>query len=260
MAGSVMGGALLGFGCAFTVLAVGGMPALAATLGPSAPQLLSGILFPVGLSMILLSKAELATGNQYVTSIPFFNPADTRPLAAKLSAASRVVLLSGAGNFVGCAGVAALFGTATLIAGDPWATFGTALAIKKASLPLVTMFTRAALTNALVNLAIFQAAGERTAAGKMAALWAPIMIFVACGLEHSIANMFFFPYALTVGGGSAGLSVTDVAINLAVVFAGNWVGAGLFMAGLHRYHLLKGWSRAAVAAPATVTNTVTKAA
>lgn len=245
LTGSVLGGALLGFGCGFTILAVGGLAPALAALGPAAPQLLSGALFPIGLTLILLSKAELGTGNQYYTTIALFNTADKRPLTAKLAASARVVFLSGAGNAVGCAATAVFFSSLTLLAGDPWAAYGGALALKKASLPTGVMFARAMLTNALVNLAIFQAAGEKTAPAKMAALWMPIMLFVAFGLEHSIANLFFFPYAMASG---AELPLLDVARNIAVVFAGNWAGAALFMGGLHRFHLLKGWARAAAAA------------
>lgn len=243
--GSVVGGALLGFGCSVTCLAVGGMAPALASAGPAAAQLLAGAMFPIGLSLILLSKGELATGNQYYTSMALFNPADTRSLAEKAKGAARVVLLSGAGNLIGCTAVAVTVGTVTILAGDPYSAYAAALAYKKASLPGLTMFARAVMTNILVNLAIFQAYGERTAAGKMAALWLPIACFVAMGLEHSIANMFFFPYAWVSG---AEMDWLGVVKNLALVFAGNWIGAGLFMGGLHRYHILKGWAKAGSAA------------
>ena len=35
--------------------------------------------------------------------------------------------------------------------------------------------------------------------GKLAGLWMPVTMFVALGLEHSVANMYFLPLGMMTG-------------------------------------------------------------
>jgi formate/nitrite transporter FocA (FNT family) len=53
---------------------------------------------------------------------------------------------------------------------------------------------------ALVCLAVWLAAAERSVIDKVAAIVFPISAFVAAGFEHSIANMFFIPMGLALRG------------------------------------------------------------
>jgi len=73
----------------------------------------------------------------------------------------------------------------------------TALAIgqPKAALGFLEAVVLGVLCNALVCLAVWLAMGGRSVADKMLAIVFPITAFVTMGLEHSIANMFFLPYA-----------------------------------------------------------------
>jgi formate transporter len=58
---------------------------------------------------------------------------------------------------------------------------------------LAQAFLRAILANWLVCIAVWNASSATTLPGKILGLWPPIMTFVAIGLEHSVANMFFIP-------------------------------------------------------------------
>ena len=51
------------------------------------------------------------------------------------------------------------------------------------------MFFRAILCNILVCVAVMMAATSKTVGGKIIGLFLPIMVFVICGFEHSVANM-----------------------------------------------------------------------
>ncbi len=55
----------------------------------------------------------------------------------------------------------------------------------------VAYFFRAIGCNWLVCLAVVMAMASRDIAGKILAIFFPIMAFVASGFEHSIANMYF---------------------------------------------------------------------
>ena len=54
------------------------------------------------------------------------------------------------------------------------------------------------LCNALVCLAVWLTYSARSTLDKIVAIVFPITAFVAAGFEHSIANMYFIPYALFI--------------------------------------------------------------
>jgi formate/nitrite transporter FocA (FNT family) len=66
----------------------------AAALAPGLLALLKGLVFPIGLSMILLSGSELMTGNFLTQCLPSLKEA---PLAQR----ARILALSGTGNLAG---------------------------------------------------------------------------------------------------------------------------------------------------------------
>jgi formate/nitrite transporter FocA (FNT family) len=68
--------------------------------------------------------------------------------------------------------------------------------------------------------------------GKAIAMWMPIMLFFFMGFEHSIVNMFLFPFSLIMGGD---FTVADYLLwNELPVALGNLVG-GLLFVGLPIY-------------------------
>lgn len=78
---SFLGGALLGWGCALTTVVAGGTAPLLVE-APGLLALLTGAVFPVGLSMVLLSGSELLTGNFVTMALPAW----THPSVAKRQA------------------------------------------------------------------------------------------------------------------------------------------------------------------------------
>ena len=86
--------------------------------------------------------------------------------------------------------------------------------------------------NWLVCLAVWMALASDDIAGKILAIWFPIMAFVALGLEHSVANMFFIPLGMFNG---ANVRSSDMLwSNLLPVTIGNIIGGG----PVRRRHLL----------------------
>jgi formate/nitrite transporter FocA (FNT family) len=75
--------------------------------------------------------------------------------------------------------------------------------------------------------------GGRSVADKVLAIVFPITAFVTMGFEHSIANLFFLPYALALAGfGDAQLLVGSVR-NLLAVTVGNILGGSVLVAGVY---------------------------
>ena len=110
-------------------------------------------------------------------------------------------------------------------------------ATAKAALPAGVAFCKGVGANWLVNLAVVQAAASPTAPRKIAALWFPNMTFIALNLEHSVANMFLLPMAMSLG---AEFSAMDATANIGVVAAGNAVGAVLMVGVAQKYSLFGG--------------------
>jgi len=72
------------------------------------------------------------------------------------------------------------------------------IAVGKGALPWEQAFIRGIFCNALVCLAVWLGFSARTTTDKILCIVFPITAFVAAGFEHSIANMYFLPYALFV--------------------------------------------------------------
>jgi formate/nitrite transporter FocA (FNT family) len=50
------------------------------------------------------------------------------------------------------------------------------------------LFLKAIPANAMVCMAVMLGIASRDSAGKIMALWFPVVMFVLCGYEHCVAN------------------------------------------------------------------------
>ncbi len=196
-----------------------------ATLGFAAQRFLGGLVFSLGLLLVVVAGAELFTGNNLLAMAW---------AAGRLSTGEvlRNWLLVGCANLVGAAGVALLAwlaGHGTLAQGAVGQTV-VRIATAKAELGAGPAFFRGVLCNLLVCMAVWMAIGGRSLVDKAVAVVFPVTGFVAAGFEHSIANLYFFPLALLLG---APLSAADIAGNLLPVIAGNLVGGSVLVAGIY---------------------------
>ena len=70
--------------------------------------------------------------------------------------------------------------------------------VAKCDLTFIQAIALGTLCNALVCMAVWLTFSARSTVDKIAAIVFPITAFVAAGFEHSIANMYFIPYALFI--------------------------------------------------------------
>ncbi len=193
-------------------------------LGFGLTRLVGGLAFALGLILVVVAGAELFTGNNLV-AMAWASGLVTMPELVRHWA------LVYAGNVLGCLLTVAIVqwaGTASLgdgLVGD----MAVQIAAAKAALSAGQIFARGVLCNALVCLGVWLAMAGRSVADKVIALPLPIAAFVALGFEHSIANWFLLPYALTLGGTTA-VPLAGAVTNLVVSTAGNVVGGTLLVA------------------------------
>jgi hypothetical protein len=90
----------------------------------------------------------------------------------------------------------------------------------------INIFLRAIPANALVCMAVMLGFAARDSAGKIMALWFPVMLFVIPGFEHAVANMFFISNGLLYG---SPITVGWMFFNQSAAVLGNIIGGALVM-------------------------------
>jgi formate/nitrite transporter FocA (FNT family) len=212
---SILAGSFIGLGALYFVI-VKSDP----TLGFAAKQVLGGVVFSMGLILVIVAGAELFTGNNLLAMAW----ADGKISTFELLRNWVVVCI---GNFIGAAGLALL----VYLSRHPDMNQGAIaqeyikIAEAKAALPFWTAFFKGVMCNVLVCMAVWMA-----------------FAFVAAGFEHSVANMYFFPFAMLLqtfdGAGTAAHTVTWAGFfsNLVPVVLGNIIG-GSVLVGLV-YHVI----------------------
>ena len=216
----VLAGAFIGLGALMYTLV-----ASDTSLGFAAQRLLGGLVFSLGLVLVTVAGAELFTGNNLLAMAW----ASRRISTGEVLRNWAVVALA---NFVGAAGLALLVaasGHAGLNNGEVGQA-AVRIAVAKTGLSPLQAFCRGVLCNLLVCMAVWMALGGRSLVDKVVAVVFPVTAFVAAGFEHSIANLYFFPLAMALGGP---VGWADLWANLLPVVAGNLVGGSVLVAGVY---------------------------
>lgn len=170
---------------------VGATVAAVSVQSPSLAKLTGACIFPAGLTLVLIAGSELFTGN-CLLSLPLLN-GEIR-LRQMLKSWAVVYL----GNLCG-----SLLISWAVTAGHTFDLFDGALAVSavrtaadKCRLTFGDAFLRGILCNLLVCLAVWLSFAAKDVTGKIAGLFFPILLFVLCGYEHCIANMYYIPAGL----------------------------------------------------------------
>lgn len=241
----VLAGAFIGLGAMFFIL-VKSDPALSFAIS----AVLGGLMFSMGLLLVVVAGAELFTGNNLLAMAWADGKIST------LEVLRNWVLVCGA-NFVGAAGLALLVFASghTDLNGGAIGQQVVKIALAKQSLSVEQAFFRGVLCNVLVCMAVWMAMAGRSVTDKMVAIVLPITAFVAAGFEHSIANMYLMPLAMliqTADPASIALNAVTwrgIATNLVPVIAGNLVG-GSVLVGLAYHVIYRRGARSAAQPPA----------
>ena len=220
-----LAGSFIGFGAlANNLVLADPMPSLAAT------RILGGVVFSLGLILVVIAGAELFTGNNLVVMAYV----DRRISFWMLCRSWVIVLVS---NFAGALFLAWLVwmsGYGELISGKVGEKL-LATAQSKCLLSADRAFFSGILCNILVCLAVWMTFAGHSVTDKMLAIILPITVFVAAGFEHSIANMFTLPLAWMLQHDALfaqyknAISLSGMLHNLIPVIAGNLVGGGIFV-------------------------------
>jgi formate transporter len=186
---AVLAGAFIALGGAFATTALAG----AGTAPWGAIRVLGGLAFSLGLILVVVGGAELFTGNNLVAMAWA-----SRRLSVRALARNWVIVF--AGNFVGAVATAfvVFLGGGYRFGGGAFGVTALGIARAKLELGFLQAVALGVLCNALVCLAVWLAFSARTTVDRILAVIPPISGFVAAGFEHSIANIYFVPFALFI--------------------------------------------------------------
>lgn len=181
----IMAGAFIALGAAASNVAVHNIPdvGLAKTL--------AGLIFPVGLMLVIFAGCQLFTGNCLMT-MAFLDG------KIKLSQMLRNWVVVYFSNFAGALMVTALifFSNQLDFSDGGLGAYAIKIAVNKTNITPFTAIASGILCNVLVCFAIILAAAAKDAVGKIFTIFFPICAFVICGFEHCVANMFYVPIGI----------------------------------------------------------------
>ena len=185
---AVLAGAFVAFGSMFSIVVAAGADGV---LPYGVVRLLAGLVFSLGLILVIVGGAELFTGN----TLMVMACASGKVHVGEVLRAWAVVYI---GNLVGAVGIAVLVYLSAGYAHGSGAVGLTALASAdaKASLSALQALVHGILANVLVCLAVWLCFSARTTTDKILAIVPPVAAFSAAGFEHSIANMYLLSFAL----------------------------------------------------------------
>lgn len=184
---------LLGFfaGLFISFAGIAATTATATMETASAGRLIAAIVFPAGMAMVLIAGSELFTGNNLI----IISVLEKKVTVWKMLKNWFFVYI---GNFIG-----ALFVSLMVTYGHVPDLFGGTLAeavinsgVIRTSMDFGDALIKGVLCNILVCIAVWMAFASKDVSGKLLISFWPVMLFVLCGFEHCIADMYFCMAAL----------------------------------------------------------------
>ncbi len=199
---SILAGAFIALGAIFSTTVVAGGISIKDAAGEAAfstgfpygfNRLLAGLVFCVGLILVVVGGAELFTGNNLIVMAWASRKITTTALL-------RNWVIVYFGNFIGSIGTAAVlfFSKQFLNGGGSVGLTALNIAKSKVEFGFGQALALGILCNALVCMAVWMTFSARSTIDKIAAIIFPVTAFVAAGFEHSIANMYFIPIAIFI--------------------------------------------------------------
>jgi formate transporter len=231
----ILAGAFIAFGGLFSTVVLSGSE----TLPWGVARLLAGLVFSLGLILVIIGGAELFTGD----TLMVMAYASNKISLPRLLRAWGLVYF---GNIIGSLATAALvfysghYGYGNGLIGKT----ALAIATNKAALPTGQLLALSVLCNVLVCLAVWMCFGARSITDKVMVIVPPITAFVAAGFEHCIANMYLLPFGLAIktwadpsfwrqtglsAANYSALTLDNVVHNIAIATLGNLIGGSLLV-------------------------------
>lgn len=197
---------------------------------PGLLKIIQGIVFPVGLIMVVIFQADLVTTQMAIViastwkkRVPYWTFLVDWPLVF-------------IGNLCGALAYGGLIVHYGGILTPAMQTGAAAAAdAKVATVNFREIFLAAIGCNFCVCSAVFMASLSKDVVSKIVAAWTPIFCFVAVGFQHVIANQFLVPIGLMTGQAKFGVG-TYIWKSIIASVLGNIIGAAVLIVPLIYIH------------------------
>jgi formate transporter len=231
---AIMAGGFIALGAVFATTVAAGQ---SGEVPYGISKLLIGLVFSLGLILVVVAGAELFTGNNLIMMAWASRKVSTLCLLRNWG----IVYV---GNFLGSVIIAVLMFYSRQYTFGEGIIGTTALSIAnaKVNLDFIQALFLGILCNMLVCLAVWLTFSARSTTDKILAVIFPISAFVAAGFEHSVANMFFVPMGILIKNldpaftAATGLDLANLTWgsflihNLIPVTIGNVIGGSILVA------------------------------
>lgn len=182
---AILAGAMIGMGAAASSVAAHMIPNVGLA------RLVAGLVFPVGLMMVILLGAELFTGDCLMAMSLTAGKQRTIDVL-------RVLITVYLGNAIGAVGLAGLISMSGQLnySDGMLGAYTIKVALGKVNLSATECLVSGILCNILVCAAVLMAMCAKDITGKLMAVFFTIMLFVTAGFEHCVANMYYLSAGL----------------------------------------------------------------
>ncbi|CAI3934498.1 formate transporter FocA [Commensalibacter papalotli (ex Botero et al. 2024)] len=186
---STYGGFFIGLAFVFYTLVTTG----SSTMPYGMAKLVGGLCFSMGLILVIVCGADLFTS----TTLTFIAKESNKITWFQLFRNWGIVYF---GNFIGALFLVFL----VYMSGHPWGADGQ-IAVNYMNIveyklhhSFIEAIALGILCNVMVSLGVWLCFSCRTSADKVLVLLLPIAMFVACGFEHCVANMYEIPMGILI--------------------------------------------------------------
>ena len=239
---AVIGGAMLGLAAGAATATMAG-----STTGYGQTRLLGGLVFGLGLTLVMVGGGELFTSNNLIAMAWVSRHVRTKDVALNW-------LLVYVGNVIGAVSVAVLLfvGGAYGNGGGVFATRALVTAAEKSGRAFEQDVALGILGNALVCLAVWLCFSARTTTDRILSCTLPMIALVVLDVDHVVANLHYFAAGLLLrldasavaasGLDPAALAeITPLMIvsNLVGVTIGNVIGGSVLVAAVYWFVYLR---------------------
>ncbi len=242
----ILAGAYIAFAGAAAAMGTFNLIADPTTFGLG--KILSGTIFAAGLVVVVLAGAELFTGNSLITLAVL----EKKTTVGKMLRNWVIVYIA---NFIGSILITWMIWEIGLFSSgaDMFGAITVKVATGKVNMTFLDCMLSGIMCNWLVSLAVWMATGADSTIGKIFAIFFPIWMFVTCGFEHCIANMYAIPAGIFASSNPAFVALSGVSAealanlswvgmainNLVPATIGNIIGGGFFVATMYWLGLKK---------------------
>ncbi|WKZ19404.1 MAG: formate/nitrite transporter family protein [Candidatus Jettenia sp. CY-1] len=195
----ILAGVYIGIGAQFATLVISD-----STLHFGLNAVIAGIVFSLGLMLVVIGGAELFTGNSLMIMGYVSKRISTRDMMNNW-------IIAYTGNLIGSLTMVYWMYNAHQFEFFHNMVGAKALLIAhtKVNLPFKAVLARGVLCNAMVCLAVWLCFSGRSVADKVLSIVFPIGGFVASGFEHCVANMYFIPMGIVLRNNAAVVAAAE---------------------------------------------------